>query len=130
MPEQDDHRGGGAGGGAGDWPITSQECRLSGTSYSAPVFVDIEYLPGSRRIKRSRVMLTRLPIMLRSNKCVLSGKSEVQPATISECPLDAGVYFAVKGTEKVVLVQKELRKNRILVKTDSSKRIVPASVAS
>ena len=46
--------------------------------------------------------------MLGSNKCVLSGNSEVQFATMSECPLDPGGYFVVNGTEKVILVQEQL----------------------
>jgi len=37
----------------------------------------IEYPRGSRRIKRLRVMLARLLTMLGSNKCMLSGNSEV-----------------------------------------------------
>lgn len=61
---------------------------------------------------------------------MLSGKSEAQLATMSECPLDPGGYFVVKGTEKVILVQEQLSKNRILVETDSSKGIVSASVTS
>ena len=130
MPERDDHGGGGEGGGVGDRPVTPQECRLRDTTYSAPVFVDVEYPRGSKRIKRPRVMLARLPIMLRSNKCVLSGKSEAQLATMSECPLDPGGYFVVKGTEKVILVQEQLSKNRILVETDNSKGTVSASVTS
>ena len=76
MPERDDHGGGGGGGGAWDRPITPQECRLRDMTYFAPVFVDIEYPQGSKRTKRARVMLARLPTMLRSNRCMLSGKSE------------------------------------------------------
>jgi len=75
-------------------------------------------------------MLTRLLTTLGSNKCMLSGNSEVQIATMSECPLDPGGYFAVKGTEKVILVQEQLSNNRILVETDSSKGIASVLVTS
>ena len=94
------------------------------------MFDDLEYLRGSKRIKRPRVMLARLPIMLGSNKCALSGKSEVQPATMSECPLDPRGYFVVKGTEMVILVQEQLSKSQILVEMDSSKGTVSASATS
>ena len=70
--------------------------------------VGIEYPRGSKRIKRPRVMLARLPTMLGSNKCILSSNSEVEPATMSEWPLDPGGYFVVNGTEKVILVQEQL----------------------
>ncbi len=43
---------------------------------------------------------------------------------MSECPLDPGGYFVVKGTEKVILVQEQLSKNRIIVEADSKKGTV------
>jgi DNA-directed RNA polymerase III subunit RPC2 len=49
---------------------------------------------------------------------------------MTECPLDPGGYFVVKGTEKVILVQEQLSKNRIIVETDSVKGIVQASCTS
>jgi len=61
---------------------------------------------------------------------MLSGKCEVQPATMFECPLDPGGYVVVKGTEKVILVQVQLSKSQILVETDSSKGIASVSVTS
>jgi len=68
--------------------------------------------------------------MLRSNKCVLTGKTDKQLARMNECPLDPGGYFVVKGTEKVILVQEQLSKNRIIVETDPAKGTVSASVTS
>ena len=56
--------------------------------------------------------------MLRSNKCNLAGRNEAQLAKMTECPLDPGGYFVVKGTEKVILVQEQLSKNRIIVEMD------------
>lgn len=66
--------------------------------------------------------------MLRSNKCVLTNKSDAELAKMTECPLDPGGYFVVKGTEKVILVQEQLSKNRILIETDSRKGTIMASV--
>lgn len=64
-------------------------------------------------------MLTfRMPIMLRSSKCVLYNKSPAQLAGLNECPLDPGGYFIVRGTEKVILIQEQLSKNRIIVDVD------------
>jgi len=138
MPERDDHGGGAGAGGAGDRPVTQQECRLRDTTYSEPVLVDIEYPRGSKRIKLPLVMLACLPIMLGSNKCVLIGKSEAQLATTSEaqlattseCPLDPGVISSLKARRRSFLVQEQLSKNRISVETDSSKGIVSVSVTS
>lgn len=68
--------------------------------------------------------------MLRSSKCVLTGKNEKELARMTECPLDPGGYFVVKGTEKVILVQEQLSKNRIIVERDATKGTVQASCTS
>jgi DNA-directed RNA polymerase III subunit RPC2 len=48
---------------------------------------------------------------------VLTGKNEEELARVGECPLDPGGYFVVKGTEKVILIQEQLSKNRIIIDT-------------
>jgi DNA-directed RNA polymerase III subunit RPC2 len=53
--------------------------------------------------------------MLRSSNCVLSNKSEYELAKMNECPLDPGGYFVVKGQEKVILIQEQLSRNRMIV---------------
>ena len=53
-------------------------------------------------------------MMLRCGRCVLEGKDEGELAQLGECPLDPGGYFVVKGVEKVVLIQEQLSKNRII----------------
>ena len=68
--------------------------------------------------------------MLRSNKCVLANKSEAEMCAMDECPLDPGGYFIVNGTEKVILVQEQLSKNRIIVEADPKKDSIIASVTS
>ena len=113
-----------------DKSVTPHECRLRDTTYSAPINVTIQYTRGKQIVKRPNVNIGRIPVMLRSNKCVLTGKTEKQLARMNECPLDPGGYFVVKGTEKVILVQEQLSKNRIIVETDSSKGTVSASVTS
>ncbi|KAI0316968.1 beta and beta-prime subunits of DNA dependent RNA-polymerase [Amylostereum chailletii] len=113
-----------------DKSVTPHECRLRDTTYSAPILVTIQYTRGKNVVRRANVNIGRIPIMLRSNKCVLTGRSEAELARMSECPLDPGGYFVVKGTEKVILVQEQLSKNRIIVETDPVKGIVQASCTS
>ena len=110
--------------------IAPHECRLRDLSYSAPVYVSIKYTRGKQEIVSKGIRIGRLPIMLRSNKCVLTGKNKAQLAAMNECPLDPGGYFVVKGTEKVILVQEQLSKNRIIVETEPKKGLVQASVTS
>ena len=53
----------------------------------------------------------------------------LQASVPGECPFDPGGYFVVNGTEKVILIQEQLAKNRIIVDTDSKGRVI-ASVTS
>ncbi len=109
-------------------PITPNECRLRDMTYTAPVFVNIEYIRGKQKVRRNNIPIGRLPVMLRSSKCVLTGRSGSEMASLNECPLDPGGYFIVNGTEKVILVQEQLSKNRVIVEADPKKGIVQASV--
>lgn len=101
-------------------PITPQECRLRDLTYSAKIIVDIEYTRGNQRVIRNNLVIGRLPIMLRSNRCNLYEKSEAELAKMNECPLDPGGYFITRGTEKVILIQEQLSKNRMLVELDKN----------
>lgn len=99
-------------------PTTPHECRLRDLTYSAPITVDIEYTRGNTRVARSNLMIGRMPIMLRSSNCVLHGKSEYELSKVNECPHDPGGYFVVRGAEKVILIQEQLSRNRMIVEDD------------
>lgn len=110
-------------------PISPHECRLRDMTYSAPITVDIEYTRGKQRIVRHNLPIGRMPIMLRSSNCVLTGKSPAELAALNECPIDPGGYFVANGTEKVILIQEQLSKNRIIVEADK-KGTIGCSVTS
>lgn len=133
---------------------TPAECRLRDLTYSAPIYAEVEYVRGSEVVGRYRsdrrpgaglggggigigggtgqgpIYLGRLPIMLRSRRCVLRGLDEAGLARAGECPLDPGGYFVVKGTEKVILIQEQLSKNRIVVDPDGRDGPVAAVTSS
>ncbi|OJD29090.1 dna-directed rna polymerase iii subunit rpc2 [Diplodia corticola] len=108
--------------------VTPNECRLRDMTYAAPIVVDVEYKKGNVKVKRKGIHIGRMPIMLRSNKCHLWGKSEGQMGQLGECSIDPGGYFITRGQEKVILVQEQLSKNRVIV--ESMKGIIQASVIS
>ncbi|KAJ1916405.1 DNA-directed RNA polymerase III complex subunit Rpc2 [Mycoemilia scoparia] len=113
-----------------DKSYTPHECRLRDLTYAASIFVDVEYTRGRQLVRRRGVVIGRMPIMLRSNKCVLTNKTDKQMAAMQECPLDPGGYFIVKGTEKVILVQEQLSKNRIIVQEDSKGQMMAVVTSS
>ncbi|KAL6180403.1 hypothetical protein ACLB2K_047066 [Fragaria x ananassa] len=112
--------------------IAPHTCRLSDMTYSAPVKVTVEYVEGAHDLtprRKEGVRICTMPIMLRSCKCHLAGKSESELARLGECPLDPGGYFVIKGSERVLLIQEQLLKNRIIIDKDK-KGNVTASVTS
>ncbi|KAL2348967.1 hypothetical protein Fmac_002967 [Flemingia macrophylla] len=114
--------------------LTPQMCRLSDQTYAAPIYVDVEYTQGSHnnptKERRPGVVIGSMPIMLRSCCCVLYGRDEAELAELGECPLDPGGYFVIKGTEKVILIQEQLSKNRIIIDTDKKKNITASVTCS
>ncbi|XBH75333.1 hypothetical protein VPH35_102108 [Triticum aestivum] len=114
--------------------LTPQVCRLIDRTYSAPVTVAIEYTTKVRGTtsypQQGSAIIGYMPIMLRSGACVLNGKDEDELARYGECPLDPGGYFIVKGNEKVLIIQEQLSKNRIIIETDSKGRVTASVVSS
>ncbi|KAL8274805.1 hypothetical protein Esti_001280 [Eimeria stiedai] len=109
--------------------LTPKVCRVRELSYSAPLLAEVEYSRGHEIVRRRGVCIGYIPVMLRSKVCALYGKTDAQIQQLGECPLDPGGYFIVKGTEKVLLMQEQLSKNRIIVELDM-KRNVCATVTS
>ena len=108
--------------------VTPNECRLRDLTYAAPIYVDITWPKQSGNTSKKGIKIGRMPMMLRSNKCVLNGRSEAEMGLLNECSIDPGGYFIVRGQEKVILVQEQLSKNRVIV--ESFKGIIQASVTS
>ena len=50
-------------------------------------------------------------------------QTEEELAKVQECPYDPGGYFIVRGSEKVVLIQEQLSKNRIMIGRNSKKEL-------
>lgn len=111
--------------------VTPMECRLTDSNYSGAIMVKIQYtFEKAVKTFHKPLCIGHLPVMLRSDLCHLKGHGEKELARMGECPLDPGGYFVVKGTEKVILVQEQLSKNRIIVMTDPKKDLVQAEVTS
>ena len=105
--------------GTGTVPIYPHLCRLRDLTYMAPIEVDIIYIKEGHLVRANNVKIGEMPMMLRSSHCHLANcKTDFDYAEKYECPLDPGGYFIINGTEKVILMQEQLSKNRIIVEKD------------
>ena len=102
-----------------------QEARLRNFTYASSQTIDINL----QIIKRSgenmenietlykklpRIHIGKLPIMLKSQICVLTQYSHLSSEIVGECYADPGGYFIINGSEKTVLPQERARENRIM----------------
>ncbi|MES1922224.1 DNA-directed RNA polymerase III subunit RPC2, partial [Bonamia ostreae] len=109
--------------------VTPHECRLRDTTYSSSIVVDVEYVRNTTIVHKNNIKIGNIPMMLKSDKCILADKTEEELSYLEECPHDPGGYFIVNGTERVILIQEQVFKNRILVERNKDKNI-SASVTS
>jgi DNA-directed RNA polymerase II subunit RPB2 len=101
-----------------------QEARLRNFTYASSTTIDIniKYVvrngPNLENIQTfyktiPKVHIGKLPIMLKSNICVLNQYKHFENTQTGECKFDAGGYFIINGSEKTVLGQERAAENRV-----------------
>lgn len=104
--------------------ILPMECRRRDLTYDSPIYVDIneyfEYKKQTKEFKNTikthkRIIIGRIPIMLRSSNCYLSYMTPEERIKAGECENDHGGYFIIRGKERVVISQVRNIYNKILV---------------
>ena len=99
-----------------------QQARLRNFTYASSMAVDvhIKYIVRSgpdlateKTICKTlpKINIGKLPIMLKSNICVLNQYKHINSSITGECNFDAGGYFIINGSEKTVLGQERAAEN-------------------
>lgn len=94
------------------------EARIRDLTYACNMLIDVTKIVENEYGERdehkfSKTPLGQLPVMLRSNCCVLHGLTDKDIVEIGECPYDQGGYFIVSGGEKVIVAQERMASNNI-----------------
>jgi len=101
-----------------------QEARLRNFTYASAMTIDInikyvvrngEGLSNVSTFYKTlpKIHIGKLPIMLKSNICVLNQYNYVDNQHTGECRYDTGGYFIINGSEKTVLGQERAAENRV-----------------
>jgi DNA-directed RNA polymerase beta subunit len=101
-----------------------QEARLRNFTYASATTIDINIkyivrsgpnLENTQTFHKNlpKVHIGKLPIMLKSNICVLNQYKHFENTQTGECKYDAGGYFIINGSEKTVLGQERAAENRV-----------------
>jgi len=101
------------------------EARLKNQNYMISVSSNIYFVykvfQADQLIKTEvrellQVLLGKIPCMLQSKGCVLSGIPRSNLKELGECPYDHGGYFIIDGKEKVITAQTRQIENKIYTK--------------
>ena len=98
--------------------VYPREARIRNLTYKAPLYLEIE-LEDEGRETYERVNIGDLPIMVKSNLCLLGRHTEDELIKLGEDPQEVGGYFIVNGSERVIVSLEDLAPNRVLVEVDN-----------
>ena len=66
-----------------------------------------------KNVKLSKIQFGKIPIMLKSDICILNQYNYIHPEVLEECKMDPGGYFIINGSEKTCLGQEKPSDNKI-----------------
>src|SRR3989344_2416350 len=95
--------------------ITPAEARLRNVSYSAPVMMEASVVEDGKILESRFVHIGDIPVMVRSNACILNNFSTQKLIEHGEDPHDPGGYFIINGSERVIVGLEDLSYNKIIV---------------
>jgi len=98
--------------------VYPREARIRNLTYAAPLYLDI-ILNDEGRESLECVNIGDIPIMVKSNLCLLSKHNPEELVRIGEDPDEVGGYFVVNGSERVIVSLEDLAPNRVLIEVDN-----------
>jgi DNA-directed RNA polymerase beta subunit len=99
--------------------IYPHDARLRDLNYDSAITCDItetNTVDGvENKTLHRRIVIGRIPIMLKCDKCNLYGLTKTELIKVGECEKDPGGYFVIKGNERVLVNQIRAKHNHICV---------------
>lgn len=104
--------------------MTPHIARMNNLTYSSSLFINvhviIEIINEEGQLQKldkyvNNVYIGKIPIMVRSNSCILYQIPGIGDNNNQECRYDFGGYFIVNGNEKVLIMQDRINENDTLV---------------
>ena len=101
------------------------EARLRNFTYSSPLTINVnikinrrygENLNNMETLNKvlENIHIGKIPIMLKSNICVLKQYFHLKTDLVGECKFDPGGYFIISGSEKTILAQERAAENQVM----------------
>jgi len=112
--------------------ITPAESRLRNVSYVAPLMMEASVIEDGRTLETRFLHIGDIPVMVKSDGCILRNFTEQKLIDHAEDPFDPGGYFIINGSERVIVGLEDLSYNKIIVDADKigGKKVFKAKVYS
>ncbi len=112
--------------------ITPAEARLRNVSYVAPLMMEASVIEDGRTLETRFLHIGDIPVMVKSDGCILRNFTEQKLIDHAEDPFDPGGYFIINGSERVIVGLEDLSYNKIIVDADKigGKKVFKAKVYS
>ena len=95
--------------------VTPAEARLRNISYVAPIMMEISVIEDNKMLEKRFIHVGDMPVMVKSNACILHSFNEQKLIDYQEDPRDPGGYFIINGSERVIVGLEDLSYNKIIV---------------
>ncbi len=112
--------------------ITPAEARLRNVSYIAPLMLNCGVVEEGKILEQRSIHIGDIPVMVKSDACILRNFSEQKLIEHSEDPSDPAGYFIINGSERVIVGLEDLSYNKIMVDIEKmgGKKVFKAKVYS
>ncbi|MDE1811661.1 MAG: DNA-directed RNA polymerase subunit B [Thaumarchaeota archaeon] len=95
--------------------IAPMEARLRNVTYASPIMLEASVVEDGKILESRYIHIGDMPVMVRSNACILHNLSEQKLVEHGEDPSDPGGYFIINGSERVIVGLEDLSYNKIIV---------------
>ena len=112
--------------------MSPAQARLRNVSYVAPLNMEASVVEDGKTLETRAVHIGDMPVMVKSEACILRNFTEQKLIEHGEDPHDPGGYFIINGSERVIVGLEDLSYNKIIVDKEKvgGKKVFKAKVYS
>jgi len=104
--------------------VAPVEARLRNLTYASPIMLECSIVEDGRIIESRFIHVGDMPVMVKSNVCILHNLPESKLIELGEDPRDPGGYFVINGSERVIVGLEDLSYNKIIVDSEETAGIL------
>jgi DNA-directed RNA polymerase subunit B len=100
--------------------VAPMEGRLRNLTYASPVMLECSVVEDGKILESRFIHIGDMPVMVKSNTCILHNLPESKLVEFGEDPRDPGGYFVINGSERVIVGLEDLSYNKIIVDSEEA----------